>query len=468
MPKSSSNKEQDEFQCVNIDLPGEAIQCTRSKSKIKVILRKHRDVVLDIKLLKGLNYTIESEASPFYSVRDKKLITAGKKVTLKNEERLHLWVARDFKGHLVLKASNSIIGKYSIEKLDPAKYGEDPKDKPAPLIISLKNDVSQEENKSKVTDDFLPKKTAPFSSSINPNSESANFKASFIEEKHPVIQVVKVKEEGAPEKVLQYFAKGGGKTGLADLDINEVATRNWLYGQLAGTTAYVADNWDWLRNSIDTKTAKGVQLVKAKFRKINGKITVYFSGYSIVNPVYKQGGHGTSNPKIMQIFAGAGNIKSSFSAAWQGILGTVKGNAIVSLIFSTATSFIEWQFDTKKDGYDFVTSLTTSLLKTVLVSVISSILTAVIVLLVSFVTTASIPILAVGALALTIMISGSYVIDAIDKKTGKKMGGASNEDGVSGYLAPKLRRAGKSISETWEYLKEKSEKEYEDFILWQK
>jgi hypothetical protein len=31
-----------------------------------------------------------------------------------------------------------------------------------------------------------------------------------------------------------------------------------------------------------------------------------------------------------------------------------------------------------------------------------------------------------------------------------------------------LRRAGKSISEKWEYLKEKSEKEYEKFILWQK
>ncbi|MBY0445694.1 MAG: hypothetical protein K2Q15_10850 [Burkholderiales bacterium] len=198
---------------------GEAIQCTRSKSKIKVILRKHRDVVLDIKLLKGLNYTIESETSPFYSVRDKKLISAGKKITLKNEERLHLWVARDFKGHLVLKASNGIIGKYNIEKLDPIKYGDLPKEKPAPFIISLKNDVSQAEDKSSSTDDFLPKKTALFSSSINPNSEAANFKASFIEEKHPIVQVVHVAEDGIPEKILKHIQTGGGKSGLADLDI---------------------------------------------------------------------------------------------------------------------------------------------------------------------------------------------------------------------------------------------------------
>ncbi|MBY0445695.1 MAG: hypothetical protein K2Q15_10855, partial [Burkholderiales bacterium] len=123
-----------------------------------------------------------------------------------------------------------------------------------------------------------------------------------------------------------------------------------------------------------------------------------------MNPVYKQGGHGTSNPKIMQIFAGAGNIKSSFSAAWQGVLSTVKGNAIVSLIFSTATSYIEWQTDIKKDGYDFATNLITSILKALLVAIISSLLTAIIILFASLVITGGIPILAVGGLALTLSI----------------------------------------------------------------
>jgi hypothetical protein len=464
MPKTSSNKEQDEFQCVNIDLPGEAIQCTRSKNKIKVILRKHRDVVLDIKLLKGLNYTIESETSPFYSVRDKKLISAGRKVTLQNEERLHLWVARDFKGHLVLKASNSIIGKYNIEKLDPIKYGEDPKDKPAPFIISLKNDVSQEENKSSLSDDFLPKKTAPFSTSINPKSEAANFRASFIEEPHPVIQVVHVKEEGIPEKVLKHFQSGGGKSGLVDLDINEVTTRNWLYGQLAGTTAYVADNWEWLRNSVDTKTAKGTRLVKAKFHKINGKIKVYFSGYSKVNPVYKQGGHGTSHAKIMQIFSGTGSIKSTVSSAWNTIKGSFKSNALISLCFSTVTAFLEWQSDSKNDAYDFVSNVIISLIKTVLAAALASIITAIVVLLLSFLLTGAIPILAIGTFGIFASIFINYNLDIIDKKAGMKLNGENN--GISGYAAPKLRMAGAAISEAWSYLKTKSEKEYEEFVLW--
>ncbi|MDW5419199.1 hypothetical protein R6242_21735 [Iodobacter sp. CM08] len=468
MPKTSSNKEQDEFQCVNIDLPGEAIQCTRSKSKIKVILRKHRDVVLDIKLLKELNYTIESEASPFYSVRDKKLITAGKKVTLKNEERLHLWVARDFKGHLVLKASNSIIGKYNIEKLDPIKYGYLPKEKPAPFIISLKNDVSQEENKSSSSDDFLPKKTAPFSSSINPNSEAENFKASFIEEKHPIVQVVQVAEDGIPEKILKHIQTGGGKSGLADLDINEVATRNWLYGQLAGTTAYVADNWEWLRNSIDTKTAKGTKFVTAKFHKINGKIRVYFSGYSNSNPIFRQGGHGSSNAKIIQIFSGAGSAKSSFSAAWKAVLGTIKNNTLISFAFSTATSYLEWKSDTKKDGYDFASNLIISILKTLLVAIISSIITAIVIVFVAIIFTGAIPVIAVGIFGITASMFITYGIDYMDKSAGKSLKGDSNGDGISGYVAPKLRKAGEIISENWDYLKLKSEKEYEEIVLWAK
>lgn len=466
MLKTSSNKEQDEFQCVSIDLPGEAIQCTRYKSKIKVILRKHRDVVLDIKLLKGFNYTVESEQSQFYSVRDKTLIKIGKKVPINNEERLHLWVARDFKGHLVLKASNNIIGKYNIEKLDPIKYGGAAKDKPAPLIISLKNDSSQEGNKPIATDGFLPKKTAPFSSSINPNSENKNLRNSLIEELHTIIQVVQVKEEGIPQQILQHFAKGGGKTGLADLDITEVATRNWLYGQLAGTTAYIAENWEWLRNSFDTKTSKGTQLVKARFHKVNGKIRIYFSGYSKVNPVFKQGGHGSSHAKIMQIFAGAGNIKSTFSGIWKGVLGTVKGNALISFIFSSGVALAEWQTDITKDGYDAVSTIFVSLVKSLLTALAVAIIAAIAIIFIAIVYGAALPVLAVGAIVVFGSIGVSYALDVADKVLGKIIVSEGNADGVATYISPRLRQAGITISETWKYLKTKSENEYEEFQLW--
>jgi hypothetical protein len=45
-----------------IDLPGESVQCWigGGTDKLKVILRKHRDVIFDIHLGNGKTYTLES------------------------------------------------------------------------------------------------------------------------------------------------------------------------------------------------------------------------------------------------------------------------------------------------------------------------------------------------------------------------------------------------------------------------
>jgi hypothetical protein len=87
---------------VCINLPGEAVQCWRSSDRIKVILRKHRDVIFNINLGSGKTYTVESSESDFYNARDKKLVRPGanNKLTFKDGERFHLWVKRDFKGFL--------------------------------------------------------------------------------------------------------------------------------------------------------------------------------------------------------------------------------------------------------------------------------------------------------------------------------------------------------------------------------
>ena len=61
-------------QDVCIDLPGETVQCWRSSDNIKVILRKHRDVIFEIKLAQGQKYTVESTRSDFYNANEKKLI----------------------------------------------------------------------------------------------------------------------------------------------------------------------------------------------------------------------------------------------------------------------------------------------------------------------------------------------------------------------------------------------------------
>ncbi len=118
---------------VCIDLPGESVQCWRSSDKVKVILRKHRDVIFDINLKSDTTYTLESE-SEFYSPREKKLL---KRANFFDGERFQIWVGREFKGCLVLTVNGAILGKYKVVELDPTNYGSDPKTKPEPLLVVL-------------------------------------------------------------------------------------------------------------------------------------------------------------------------------------------------------------------------------------------------------------------------------------------------------------------------------------------
>jgi hypothetical protein len=124
---------QTQTQTVCIDLPGETVQCWISGNPVKVVLRKHRDVFFEINLFKGTKYTVES-ASEFYSPKHKKLL---KKVSFQDGEKLHLWVGRDFKGVMVLKAGSRVVGRYEVNKLDKATYGADPRTKPEPLMVVL-------------------------------------------------------------------------------------------------------------------------------------------------------------------------------------------------------------------------------------------------------------------------------------------------------------------------------------------
>lgn len=120
-------------QDVMIDLPGEAIQCWRSGDKVRVILRKHRDVIFDVNLAHGRVYTIESR-DDFYVPTQKKL---RRKAEFRDGEIFHLWVGRDFKGELQLKCDGKSIGAFKPIVLDTTQYGADPKIKPEPLLVSL-------------------------------------------------------------------------------------------------------------------------------------------------------------------------------------------------------------------------------------------------------------------------------------------------------------------------------------------
>lgn len=118
---------------VCIDLPGQYVECWRSSESVKVILRKHRDVIFDINLTKDAIYTLESK-SEFYSPREKKLL---KKANFFDGERFQIWVGRDFKGSLILTANGVVLGRYKVAELDSTNYGSDPKEKPEPVLIVL-------------------------------------------------------------------------------------------------------------------------------------------------------------------------------------------------------------------------------------------------------------------------------------------------------------------------------------------
>lgn len=126
-------------QRVCIDLPGEEFSCYVTEPNVEVMLRKHRDVVFDIKQGNSTSYTVEADQSDFYSARDKKLVEHKKKqrAAFKDGERLHIWISRDFKGKLILKQGNIVLGKYSPNQLDRTDYGTDPITKPEPMIIAI-------------------------------------------------------------------------------------------------------------------------------------------------------------------------------------------------------------------------------------------------------------------------------------------------------------------------------------------
>lgn len=126
-------------QRVCIDLPGEEFSCYVTEPNVEVMLRKHRDVVFDIKQGNAASYTVVADQSDFYNARDKKLIEHNKnhKVTFKDGERLHIWISRDFKGKLILKQGDILLGEYQPNNLDRTDYGADPITKPEPMVIAM-------------------------------------------------------------------------------------------------------------------------------------------------------------------------------------------------------------------------------------------------------------------------------------------------------------------------------------------
>lgn len=448
-PKSSSPVKP---QMVCIDLPGESVQCWRSTDKVQVILKKHRDVIFDLRLAANRTYTVESTGSDFYNANDKKLIAGrGRQRVLFNDgQRLHLWIARDFDGELLLKSAGQLIMKLAPATLDPQRYDSDPKTKPVPLVVAV--GVPSHTAPLRPGEGQISNKTHSVALPVQPA-------AAPLDEECTVVCVVDGDIKGIPAEVWEKLKNGGGRSGLVDLDPNDVATRNWLLGQIAGTAAYVGDNWNWLRASLDGKTRNGFKLVKAKIHYVRGKARYYFSGYSKSNLVFGPGGFGAGHERILQIFSGAGTAGSAVKSVANGVAGSVKGNALVAFIFGSVASFAEWKSDLSKDGYDLSAALLMNLIKAIVVAALTAVIVAILIVVVMFLLGMSVSTLAVGAATLTVGIGISYVVDVADKKLGRIVGGEGADEGMSGILAKQMR---KNIEENWNFLKDRKFWDYKE------
>jgi|GEM_PF-1721188 len=449
-----------------IDLPGESVQCWigGSTDKLKVILRKHRDIIFDIHLGNGKTYTLETTESDFYNLRDKKLVCATRQgnMMFKDSERTHIWISRDFRGAIVLKSEGRAIYKVEPKEWDKKKYSDDPKEKPAPIIIAIGavTPAPPPPNSGAIKSKTLTPVLAP--------SKPALVHAADLS--CPVVCVIDGQVQGMPEHIAEHFKKGGDHSGFSDIDPNHVATRNWIWGQVVGAGAYIKDNWDWLRASLDSRTSQGFKLVKAQIHYVRGKVRFYFSGYSASNTVFGRGGFGPGHDRIMTIFGGAGKTTSTFGATLKGIAGTFENAALVSFIFGTATAIAEWKEDVYKDGYDLAAGLVTSTIKALLAATITTLVVAAIVWLVMIAFGAALPIIAVGALTLGVGIVANYLIESADKLVGRTLSqDQSNTDGTASIIANWMRESKNStlerVHQNWNYLMYKMANDYQEIVF---
>jgi hypothetical protein len=468
---TTENKNNDSIKKVQehcIDLPGETVQCWigGGTDKLKVILRKHRDVIFDIHLGNGRTYTLEASESDFYSVRDKKLLSVARssKMTFKDGERTHIWISRDFHGALLLKSEGQLVYKVNPSEWDTHQYGVDPKEKPAPIIVAVGADSAPAAATKKTTTQ-ADQSVRSAASVTTPKAASAPVEDLSC----PVVCVVDGKIAGMPADIAEYFKKGGGNSGLADIDPHQVATRNWIWGQAAGTAAYIKDNWEWLRASLDGKTKDGFKLVKARVHLVRGRVRFYFSGYSNSNTVFGRGGFGPGHDRIMTIFSGAGKTSSTFAAAAKGVAGTFKNAGLVCFIFGSATAIAEWKDDIQKDGYDLAATLITTIIKAILVTVLTSLVVAAIVAFFMIGMGINIPIIAVGVITVFVGLFFNYVVEALDKIIGRAATHDPNADGTAAIIATWIRKEAYSIRErlhaNWRYLMRKMWGDYQEILF---
>lgn len=399
-------------QQVCIDLPGETVRCVVYKPKLEIILKKHRDVVFDISLFKGMTYTVKATQSDFYNARDKKIVLHKNKqtVSFSDGERLHLWVSRDFKGELLLSANGKVLGRYSPNMLDPTDYGIDPAKKPAPLLVIMNNQPTQATipvvgQIGQCTPDDPMGTGASTSLSTLGNLPYIPLKTRLKQkanEDEQTMHVVEIEQKKLPEEVWDFFKHGGEETAIDDL---KVVTRNFI---LNTTVTLLGVSYD-AREFLEELSKQKIMVKKIIHKKAGAKYYIIFKGWPGERKYFTAAKYGVLHPKVLSISGGVGSLKTAGQAAWTGVKNTVRDipkGSLVAIFFTMTLDVAEWidgylEIDPKtgkpkKDVLDLMVKIGMDVLKMFAGIVLGAIITAVIV--------------AFAALFLGLTIAGSYIV----------------------------------------------------------
>lgn len=389
---------------VPIDLPGQPIQCwIGDAEKITVLLRKHRDFILDINLFNGKTYTVWSDQSEMYDTRTKNLIHPKEKIFFKDGEILHLWVGRDFKGKIYLFEGIKQVGAYSVESLDPSMENFDPNFKPAPIIVSMKNDP-----------------IVPVENLFNVMQTDGSFttpKTSKLQEAEKFLQIVELKWEGenVPKDIADFFVKGGEKEIIFS---GGVMTRNWIMNQVSAQCGYFSDNKAWIKELWDEKMT-----LRTVDHSSGRRVYVILTGANRNRRLITAARYGASNTKVLALSFGAGSAAGLRHSTWSAAGGNFKGAGLYSMLFTISLDIAEWSSDyeqrdpitgkPKQDIGDLFTKIGLDIAKNTMNSIITSCLMWGALTVIGG---APVVVVIIGTIVVSFLVN--WAVDAIDRKTG--------------------------------------------------
>lgn len=323
---STSSKEKQRTVVIPIDLPGQPIQCWFGDAeKIKIILRKPRDIIFDIKLCNGKSYSVTSDFGEMYEVRAKKLVHPKETIVFKDGETLHLQIGRGFKGKIFLYENGVKISEYDIPKFDPQEFNPDPNFKPAPIIIAIKNDLifgnRDSFNVIQLNGNFSPPKLS--------EQEAESF-----------IQIVEISESGKdiPKEVADFFKKGGEKEVFTS---GGVATRNWIMNQIVAQSGYASDNQDWMKELWREK----ITLKSIAHKNAGTKYYAILTGSTRARRLISASRYSTSNTKVLAFSFGAKEAGGLRHSGWSAAKGNFRRAGLASMLFTITLDIAEWSAD---------------------------------------------------------------------------------------------------------------------------